>query len=63
MIEAAAVALKVAVVAPTGTVIDAGTVSRGLLLVSVTLPAALKATVLLAYVPAGLWFHCAAYVP
>jgi hypothetical protein len=46
--EAAAVALKVAVLAPTGTVTDAGTMSKGLLLVSATLPAALKATVLLA---------------
>ena len=46
--EAAAVALKVAVPAPTGTVTDAGTVRRVLLLVSVTVPAALKATVLLA---------------
>jgi hypothetical protein len=36
-IEAAAVALKVAVVAPAGTVTDGGTVSSGLLLVSVTL--------------------------
>jgi hypothetical protein len=45
---AAAVALKVAVLAPTGTVTDAGRVSKRLLLVSVTLPAALKATVLLA---------------
>jgi hypothetical protein len=44
----AAVALKVAVLAPAGTVTDAGTVSKGLLLLSVTLPAALKATVLLA---------------
>src|SRR5579863_6488782 len=60
---AAAVALKLAVVAPAATVTDAGTVSNGLLLVKVTLPAALKAAVLLAYVPAGLWFHCAAYVP
>jgi hypothetical protein len=34
--------------APTGTVTDAGMVSKGLLLVNVTLPAALKATVLLA---------------
>jgi len=36
-IEAAAVALKVAVVAPAATVIDAGTASRVLLLASVTL--------------------------
>ena len=35
-IEAAAVALKVAVVAPAATVTDAGTVSNGLLLASVT---------------------------
>jgi len=42
------VALKVAVVAPATTVTEAGTVSKGLLLVSGTLPAALKATVLLA---------------
>jgi hypothetical protein len=35
--EAAAVALKVAVVAPAATVTEAGTVSRVLLLVSVTL--------------------------
>jgi hypothetical protein len=46
--EAAAVALKVAVVSPTGTVTVAGVVSNELLLVNVTLPAALKATVLLA---------------
>ena len=46
--EAAAVASKLAVLAPTGTVTEAGTVSKGLLLVSVTLPAVLKATVLLA---------------
>ena len=36
-IEAAAVALKVAVVAPAATVSDAGTVSEALLLASVTL--------------------------
>ena len=36
-IEAAAVALKFTVVAPAATVIDAGTVSRALLLASVTL--------------------------
>ena len=36
-IEAAAVALKVAVVAPAATVTDAGTASEGLLLASVTL--------------------------
>ena len=36
-IEAAAVALKVAVVAPAATVTDAGTVSEALLLASVTL--------------------------
>jgi hypothetical protein len=46
--EAAAEALNAAVLAPTGTVTDAGTMSKGLLLVNVTLPAALKATVLLA---------------
>src|SRR5580700_3975540 len=61
--EAAAVAPNVAVVAPAATVTEAGTASKGLLLVNVTLPAALKATVLLAYVPAGLWLHCAAYLP
>ena len=37
VIEAAAVALKVAVVAPAATVTDAGTVSEALLLASVTL--------------------------
>jgi len=57
---AAAIAVKVAVVAPVATATDAGTVSKLLLLLSVTLPAALKATVLLAYVPVGLWLHCAA---
>ena len=36
-IEAAAVALKVAVLAPAATVVDAGTVSEVLLLASVTL--------------------------
>jgi hypothetical protein len=36
MIEAAAVALKVAVVAPAATVTDTGTMSEGLLLPSVT---------------------------
>jgi hypothetical protein len=59
-IAAPAVALKAAVVAPDATVTDAGTVSRESLLLSVTVPACLKATVLLAYVPAGFWFHCAA---
>jgi hypothetical protein len=44
---APAVALKVAVVAPAAAVTDAGTVSNGLLDVSVTLEAARKATVLL----------------
>jgi hypothetical protein len=43
----AAVALNVAVLAPTGTVTDAGMASKGLLLVNVTLPAVLNATVLL----------------
>jgi hypothetical protein len=47
-IVAAAVALKVAVVAPEATVTEAGIVRRGLLVVSVTVPATLKATVLLA---------------
>ena len=55
-IEAAAVALNVAVVAPAATVTDAGTVSAGLLLVKATLPAALKDTVLLAYEPRAI-FH------
>jgi hypothetical protein len=44
--EAAAVALKFAEVAPDATVTEAGTVSRGLLLVTATLPATLKAAVL-----------------
>jgi hypothetical protein len=56
-IEAAAVALKVAVVAPAATFTDAGTVSDGLLLVRFTLPAAaLNETVLLAYEPRAI-FH------
>ena len=57
-----AVAVKLAVLAPGGTVTAAGTASSGLLLVSVTLPAARKDAVLLAYVPAD-WLHAAAYVP
>ena len=40
--EAAAVALKVAVLLPTGTVTEAGMLSEGLLPVNVTLPAALN---------------------
>jgi hypothetical protein len=47
-ILAAAIAVKAAEVVPGATVTDAGTASKGLLLVNVTLPAALKATVLLA---------------
>jgi hypothetical protein len=47
-IETDAVALKVAEAAPGANVTDAGTASRGLLLESVTLAAALKAAVLLA---------------
>jgi hypothetical protein len=55
VIEAAAVALKVAVLAPAATVTDAGTVSNGSLLVNVTLPdAALKETVLLANEPKAI---------
>jgi hypothetical protein len=58
-IEAAAVAVNLALLAPTGTVTDEGTISNGLLLLKTTLPAALNDTVLLAYVPEGVCVHCA----
>ena len=59
-----AVALNTDVVAPTGIVTDPGTVSKGLLLVNVTVPAGLKETVLLAYDARAVFvFHSGVYDP
>ena len=56
VIEAAAVVLNVAVVAPAATVTDAGTVSRALLLASVTLdpPVGAAPVSVTVHVPAAL---------